>query len=288
VDYTFPGIGHKTMLLNAHHIDGHPLLLLAMEDITMRKQAEQEQQSLPSQREEFMAIASHELKTPVTSLKGYTQMLHARFTKAGDEGSAALLARMETQINKLISLIGELLDDTKLESGRLVWQQQPFDLDALVADTVEEMAHTTERHQIHIAGAVGTPALGDEERISQALTNLLSNAIKYSPQADMIRVTLQADADAATVGVQDFGMGIAHERQTHVFERFFRVSDPEHATFPGLGLGLYISAEIVKRHGGRMWVESSPGTGSTFFFTVPFALGPAVGPGKPEGAEPHA
>jgi two-component system CheB/CheR fusion protein len=229
VDHTFPGIGHKTMLLNARRIDERPLLLLAMEDITARKQAEQEQERLLAQREEFMAIASHELKTPVTSLKGYTQVLLARLSRAGDEHSAALLSRMETQINKLISLISELLDLSKMEDGHLAWQQQPFDLDALARDIIEEMAHTTQRHQIRIA----------------------------------------------------------HEKQAHVFERFFRVSDPEHASFPGLGLGLYISAEIVKRHRGRIWVESSEGLGSTFFFTVPFAPGPAVGPAQQEGVDPH-
>jgi signal transduction histidine kinase len=287
VNYTFPGIGEKTMLLNAHRIDEQPLLLLAMEDITARKQAEQQQERVLSQREEFMAIASHELKTPVTSLKGYIQVLHAGFTKAGDERSAALLAKMEMQINKLINLIGELLDISKIEAGKLPWRNEPFDLDALAAGIIEEMAHTTAQHQIRLAGAVGTPVYGDEEHIGQVLSNLLSNAIKYSPQADSIRVTLRAGADAATVGVQDFGMGIAHEKQAHIFERFFRVSDLEHATFPGLGLGLYISAEIVKRHGGQMWVESSPGTGSTFFFTVPFAPGPAVGPAPQEGAGPH-
>jgi signal transduction histidine kinase len=117
------------------------------------------------------------------------------------------------------------------------------------------------------------------------LTNLLSNAIKYAPQADTVVVKLRADA--ATVGVQDFGIGIAQEKQAHVFDRFFRVSDPEHETFPGLGLGLYISAEIVKRHGGRMWVDSSPGTGSTFSFTVPFASPSASGTAQKAREEPH-
>jgi len=277
IEHTFPRIGRKSMLLNAHRIDHVPLILLAMEDITARKQAEKEKQQMLEQREEFMANASHELKTPVTSLKGYTQVLHSRFTKAGDERSATLLAKMETQINKLISLIGELLDDTKIEAGHLPWQNTQFDLDALARDIVEEMAHTTERHQIRIEGAAGVQIYGDPERISQVLTNLLSNAIKYAPQASTILVKLRADADAATVSVQDFGIGIAQEKQAHVFERFFRVSDPEHETFPGLGLGLYISAEIVKRQGGRMWVESRQGAGSTFSFTVPFAPQPSSG-----------
>jgi len=289
VENTFPRIGHKTMLLNAYRIDHVPLILLAMEDNTDRKQAEQDKQRMLEQREEFMAIASHELKTPVTSIKGYTQILHTRFDKARDERSGAMVAKMEMQINKLITLIGDLLDVTKIEAGKLSWYNERFDLDALTREIVEDMAHTSDRHQIRIEGAVETLVSGDRERISQVLTNLLSNAIKYAPQADTVVVTLRADTDAAIVSVQDFGIGITPEKQEHVFDRFFRVSDPEHATFPGLGLGLYISAEIVKRHGGRMWVESRAGEGSTFFFTVLFAPGRASGTvQQEEGAESHA
>ena len=290
VDHTFPGIGHKIMLLNAHRIDSVPLILLAIEDITERKRVERERQLLLEQREEFMAIASHELRTPITSLKGYTQMLHARFTKAGDERSAALLARMDAQVDKLVNLISELLDVTSIEAGKLSWRNERFDLDALVRDIVEEVGHTTEQHQIRIEEAVPTPVYGDPERIGQVLTNLLSNAIKYSPQARTVLVKVAVDTDTATVGVQDFGIGIAFEKHEHVFERFFRVSDPEHKTFPGLGLGLYISAQIVKRHGGRMWVESRVGVGSTFFFTIPCAPQSEPGPLplRQEGEEQHA
>ncbi len=287
IEQTFPGIGHKTMLLNARSMEHGPLILLAIEDITERKRTLLENQQLLVQREEFMAIASHELKTPVTSIKGYAQLLHTHFDKAGDVRSADMLAKMETQINKLITLIGELLDVTKIEAGQLPWRNTDFDLDALVRDIVEEMVHTTDRHQIRIQGNISSPVYGDREHIGQVVTNLLSNAIKYAPQADNILVKLRADADAATVGVQDFGIGIAQEKQAHVFDRFFRVSDPEHETFPGLGLGLYISAEIVKRQGGRMWVESRQGAGSTFFFTVPFAPLSTSSTVQQEGAEPH-
>jgi two-component system CheB/CheR fusion protein len=271
MEYTFPRIGRKTMLLNAHRINHVPLILLAMEDITALTQAVKEKQQLLSQREEFMAIASHELITPVTSLKGYIQLLHRRLHTAGDEQAASLLAKMDARVNKLVTLINELLDVTTIEAGKLHWRTEVFDLDALVRDSVEDARQTTQQHQIHVEGALPTLVFGNPERIGQVLTNLLSNAIKYSPQAEAVLVTLRAEKDAATVSVQDFGIGIAPEKQEHLFERFFRVSDPEHSTFPGLGLGLYISAEIVKRQGGRMWVESSPGRGSTFFFTVPFA-----------------
>ena len=292
VDHTFPGIGHRIMQLNAQRIDHAQLILLAMEDITERKRVEREWEYLLSQREEFMAIASHELKTPVTSLKGYTQVLHARFGKAGDERSAALLARMNAQLDKLIHLIGELLDVTSIEAGKLSWHNKRFDLEALVRDIVEEVGHTTERHQIRIEGAARSPVYGDPERIGQVLTNLLTNAMKYSPRVTAILVKLASDTESATVGVQDFGIGIAPEKHEQVFDRFFRVSDPEHETFPGLGLGLFISAQIVKRQGGRIWVESRVGAGSTFFFTVPWAPQPEHDslpqPLRQEGEGQHA
>ena len=111
--------------------------------------------------------------------------------------------------------------------------------------------------------------------------------MKYSPQADTIRVTCTSDTQSATISVQDFGIGIASEKLAQVFERFYRVSDREHATFPGLGLGLFISAEIVKRHGGRMWVESQPGVSSTFFLTVPLAPPPEADTLRQAGEEHH-
>ncbi|HEU5375546.1 MAG TPA: chemotaxis protein CheB [Ktedonobacteraceae bacterium] len=288
MEHPFARIGWKSLLLNAHRIDHAPLILLAMEDSTARTQADQEKQNLLELRKEFMATASHELKTPVSSVKGFTQLLRRRFTKAGDEQAASMLAKMEAQLTKLTTLINDLLDVTKLEAGQLHWENKPFDLGALVADTVQEMAHTTEQHQIRIEGAIDAQVCGDPERIGQVLTNLLSNAIKYSPQAEEVLVSLAADADAATVGVQDFGIGIAASKQQHLFERFFRVNDLSHARFPGLGLGLYICAEIVKRHGGRMWVESREGVGSTFFFTVPFSLQGEVSTIREEGEEQYA
>lgn len=274
VSHLFPGLGFRTMLLNAQHIDSVPLILLAMEDITERKQVEEDRKKVLALREEFMAVASHELKTPVSSLKGYTQMLHTYFRRAGDEHSASLLGKMDAQLDKLIRLIGELLDVTRIEAGQLPWHPQSFDLNALVREAVEDMGHSTEQHQIRVEGAISALVFGDREHTSQVLTNLLSNAMKYSPQANAIRVSCATDTENATVSVQDFGVGIASEKLPHIFERFFRVSDPEHETFPGLGLGLFISAQIIKRQGGRVWVESQKGLGSTFSFTVPLAPPP--------------
>lgn len=288
VEHIFPSIGHRIMLLNARRIESTQLMLLAIEDITERKHVEREKQQTLAQREEFMAIASHELKTPVTSLKGFAQLLLSRFRKEGDDRAAAFLTKMDAQLDRLTNLIGELLDVTRIEAGQLPWHNEQFDLDALVREIVEEVGYTSERHQIHLEGAASLLVSGDRERTGQVLTNLLSNAIKYSPQANTVRVKVVVDENSATVSVQDFGIGLAPEKQPHVFERFFRVSDPEHETYPGLGLGLFISAQIIQRQGGRMWVESQPGVGSTFSFTVPLALSPEPTTHRQEGGEPHA
>jgi PAS domain S-box-containing protein len=229
-------------------------------DITSRKQLE-------SQKDDFMGIVSHELKTPVTSLKAFTQVLQYRFAQAGDERSAALLGKMDMQINKLTSLIGDLLDVTKIEGGKLQFNEANFPFDELVAEIVEEIQRTTSKHTIEKVGSTNKTVFGDKDRIGQVISNMLTNAIKYSPHANKIIVKTTADKDNVTLCVQDFGVGIPKERQEQVFERFYRVSGND--TISGIGLGLYISAEIIKRQHGKIWVESEEGRGSTFYFSLP-------------------
>lgn len=233
-------------------------------DITERKRLEQ-------QRNEFMGIVTHELKTPVTSLKAFGQVLQRRFARQGDEQSAGMLSRMDAQINKLTNLINDLLDVSKIEGGRLKFQMGLFTLDALVDEIVEEVQRTTEQHTITIEGSTGKTVYGDRERIGQVLTNLLTNAIKYSPHATKIVVRCASTDKDIRVCVQDFGIGIPSDQMTQLFERFYRVQGKIHATIPGLGLGLFISREIIKRQGGRIWAESVSGEGSTFCFTLPTA-----------------
>jgi signal transduction histidine kinase len=135
---------------------------------------------------------------------------------------------------------------------------------------MEQIQPTTSKHRIHIEGKIDQPVRGDKGRISQVLTNLLTNAIKYSPQAGTVIIRVTAAQDAAMVSVQDFGIGIEKEHLNYIFDRFYRVSDPEEKTYPGLGIGLYIAHEIIKRHGGTLIVESEKGQGSVFSFTLPY------------------
>ncbi|HTK08254.1 MAG TPA: PAS domain S-box protein [Ktedonobacteraceae bacterium] len=230
-----------------------------------------QQMSLERRKDEFISMTSHELKTPVTSLKGFAYVLQRRLEKQGDTQGAHYLARMDAQLDKLTTLISDLLDVSRIQSGKLVLHMEPVDLDALIDETVENVQAATSTHHLLIEGKTTTQVMGDKERLGQVFVNLLTNAIKYSPRAQQVIVRLSQDADGEwlIVRVQDFGLGIDKVHHEKIFERFYQVSDPEEKTYPGLGIGLSICSEIVMRHQGRMWVESSKGQGSTFFVALP-------------------
>lgn len=265
VDHTFPTIGHKKMLLNARRINWEknetPLILLAFEDVTDRE--------LEKQRQQFLGLATHELKTPLTSLKAYTEFLQFTFEHAGDLQSAQLLAQMDSQIEALIDLTQELLDATQVEAGHFPIHQKWVDLREMVRECVEEMQRTTSTHTITIESEVPGQIYADRMRIRQVVLNLLSNAIKFSPLAGRILVNMVASPEGITFSVQDFGRGIAPDQHHNLFERFFRVCSERAETYPGLGLGLYIAAQIIGQHEGRIWVESEEGKGATFSFFLP-------------------
>jgi excisionase family DNA binding protein len=229
----------------------------------------EKRRKIERQKDEFMGIVSHELKTPVTSLKVYAQVLENEFQKEGDIKSAERLSKMNSQISKLTNLIEDLLDITKIESGKLRFSESTFKIDDLVHEVKEEVQRISQKHTIFILGETSKNIFADYERIGQVISNLLTNAIKYSPQADRINIHLTAGKNQIKVKVQDFGVGISKSEQRHIFDRFYRELGDKQETFPGLGLGLYISMEIVKRHGGTIWVESEKGKGSTFCFSLP-------------------
>src|SRR5947209_3838572 len=244
--------------------EGLPLFTGTIRDITERKELEQ-------RKDEFISMASHELKTPVTSLKGFTHLLQRRLAKQGDEQALHFLDRMETQLNKLTKLISDLLDVTKMQTGKLEFREERFSLDELVRETLENLQGTTETHFFRLEEVRNAQVFGDKDRLGQVLINLLTNAIKYSPQADAVIVRVSTDEHGAIVSVQDFGIGIAETHQEKIFERFYQVNDATEKTFSGLGIGLYISNEIVKRHHGRLWVKSAKGAGATFYVSLPLA-----------------
>lgn len=228
-----------------------------------------EQQALEQRKNEFISMASHELKTPVTVLKGFTNILQRRAMKQEDEQALLTLQRMDSQLNKLTKLINDLLDISRIQAGKLALQEELLDLAALLYEIGENIQGTTSTHCITIEATGVISIMGDKDRLSQVLINLLTNAIKYSPQATSVILRAVTDEKCVTVSVQDFGIGIADTYHQQIFQRFYQVTEPQAQTYPGLGIGLYIAHDIIKRHRGDIWVESSKGNGSTFFFTLP-------------------
>jgi signal transduction histidine kinase len=220
-------------------------------------------------KDEFISAATHELKTPVTTLKGYTQILQKRLNSEGQTETLEFFGKMDAQINKLTSLIDDLLDVSRLDSGRLQFRMENFNFDEVVKETIDALQLSSTRHKISQDGSLGINVYGDKDRISQVISNLLINAIKYSPTADKIIVKTKGGKDSVTLSVHDFGIGIARQNQKKIFERFHRITEGKEATFPGIGLGLYICSEIVKHHGGEIWVKSEIGKGSVFYFSLP-------------------
>jgi PAS domain S-box-containing protein len=220
-------------------------------------------------RDEFMSLASHELKTPVTSLKMYTQVLQRQAERRGDDDLADRLVKMDRQTDKLTGLINDLLNVARIQTGQLEYVDEAIDLNAIVHECVDTIQPTTTKHHIIVEGTIDGRVWGDSERIGQVVTNLLTNAIKYSPRADRVIVRLDMRDGAAAVSVRDFGIGIGDEHREKIFEQFYRVSDPSEKTYPGLGLGLFIAGEIVKRHGGTITVQSASGEGTTFTLMLP-------------------
>jgi PAS domain S-box-containing protein len=221
-------------------------------------------------KDEFLSMASHELKTPVTSLKAFTQILQMTFEKEENAKAVDLLSKMDKQVDKLNRLIVDLLDITKVDKGELIFEAEDFNFDQLAQEIVEEMQRTTKTHSIKVHVGADVIVNGDRNRVGQVITNFISNAIKYSPDATEIVVQSSVENEQVKFCVKDFGLGIPADEQSKIFTRFFRAhSKSKHNTFPGLGLGLYISSEIIKKHSGTISFESVEGEGSTFCFELP-------------------
>ncbi len=227
------------------------------------------QKELEKRKDEFINMASHELKTPITNLKVLAQFLEQKFTYNKQTESALYLGKMNKQINKLVGLVNDLLDVTKMHAGKLKLNKRLFNIDDLIKEVVDEIQSVTITHTISLVSETKLAVLADYDKIAQVVTNLLTNAIKYSPKKTDILVGVSENDNNAVISVSDSGLGIREKHHKNIFEKFFRVTESRTSTYPGLGMGLYISKEIINIHGGTIWVESQEGKGSTFFFTLP-------------------
>lgn len=239
-----------------------------MEERLIRKEAELLQSKLiEEQKDAFISIASHELKTPLTTIKAYTQLALSHQEGCSDSLKSFLL-KIDQYTGKLTHLLNELLDVSRIHTGNLNLASSKLDLKIFLEEVVASIQFITPKHQIIIEKNEHATVNIDILRMEQVITNLISNAAKYSPGRDKIIFRTGIIDGFVKVSCTDHGIGINDENLTKVFNRYYRVESSA-TEFGGLGIGLYISMEIIIQHGGEMWVESEPGKGSTFFFTLP-------------------
>lgn len=265
IENEFPNIGRKLLVLNARQVTlkgkYQDRILLAIEDITERREIEQ-------RKEDFISIASHEMKMPLTSIKGNLQLLHR---KAQQNNDTQYLNGFETaakSIARLEKLIYDLLDVSKIQSGKIGFNFTKFNFGQLIAEAVNGIQATTQTHKLVVTGSADIEITADFGRLEQVILNLLSNAVKYSPDGNQVMIHTSKLPDYVKVSITDTGVGIHERDHKRIFERFYR-ADQISEKFPGVGIGLYVSNEIIKEHKGTLWVESEEGKGSVFSFTIP-------------------
>lgn len=233
------------------------------QEIEFRKEAERK-------KDEFISIASHELKTPMTSIKGYIQLLERSLDKNDKETIRTRLHKVQNQIEKLNLLIADLLDISKIESGKLKFNKQYFCFNEVLDHIIEVMQQSNPQVKIIKSGSLARKVFGDEMRIEQVIINFITNAIKYGPDGEEIHINLELRDNEIHFSVKDFGIGMSEEHQQKIFEKFYRIEETSER-FQGLGIGLYICQEIIDRHNGKIGVKSTAGKGSEFYFNLPLS-----------------
>jgi PAS domain S-box-containing protein len=265
--HDFPIIGRKTLVLNARQMTlkgkYQERILLAIEDITERK-------TMEYRKEDFINIASHEMRTPLTSIKGNLQLLNKIAQKKGDTDYTRGFSAAGKSVARLERLIFELLDVSKMQSGKVDFNFESVDISSLVDESIAIIQQETPSSKIVVSGLKSQYVEGDYGRLEQVMINLLSNAVKYSPSSSEIKVHVSSMSGYCKIAISDQGIGINIKDHKRIFERFYRAEEISEK-FPGVGVGLYVCNEIIKEHNGTLWVESEATKGSTFSFTIPVA-----------------
>ena len=230
-------------------------------DITEQKRDEQ-------RKSDFIGMVSHEMKTPLTTLSTYLQMMQVKTKEQDHLMLCSMLEKSNRQVSRITDLINGFLNVSRLESGKIQIDLHRFDMAQLMKEIEEEIKSTVFGDRVIFQPVETTYVNADRDKIGQVITNFISNAVKYSPNYTMIRVACVTLAGSALISVKDEGSGIRDEDKTRIFERYYRVSESQNIA-SGFGIGLYLCYEIIQRHNGMIWVESEVGKGSTFFFKLP-------------------
>lgn len=237
-------------------------ILTVTRDMTDLKAEEQ-------RKDEFISAASHELKTPITSLKIYNQIVMRQASQEGQQEYLPPLEKMNAQLDRLTILVNDLLDVSRIKSGRLRLQIEPQPLMPVIEEAITIIQADRPQQRIVVTHRSNRSVPFDKIKLAQVMNNLLSNAVKYTPGCQDIAVDVRSEGDVMRVSVKDHGVGIAKRRCKDIFEPFYQVKSGNPTSTPGLGMGLYITREIIERHGGTIIVDSELGKGSTFSFTLP-------------------
>ncbi|RZM21809.1 MAG: PAS domain-containing sensor histidine kinase [Pedobacter sp.] len=260
-------------LTNLSLEDGTALSVICT-DLTAQKEAQRKAADIDNQRrvieqkDEFIGIASHELKTPLTSLKAYMQLITAYNKDKVPEQIKTFISKAEVSISKLQTLVNDLLDVSKIQAGKLHFSTSPVYVNKLVKACIENAAFMFPDHHIDFKSAGDYVINGNMERLEQVLMNMISNAVKYAPESKEILLAVDRVDANVKISVTDFGIGLSAEQQDKIFERFYRVDDKTFMA-SGLGMGLYIAREIMESHQGSMGVVSEINEGATFYILLP-------------------
>jgi len=241
-------------------------LIIANREVLVQKQEKERRAAAEAKKDEFFNMVSHEFKTPLTNIKAINQLLEQKTNKT--DQIYPFITNANNSIKRLEKLIEDLLDVTKINSGQIDLNIAAFHFSDALTNSIANVQLISPNHNILLENSIDALYTGDQFRIEQVLINLLNNAIKYSPDANKVLVKAKTEDNHIKVSVQDFGIGIAKEDIDQLFQRFYRVSKTA-MSYQGVGLGLYIASEIVKKHQGTFSIESEPGKGSSFCFSLP-------------------
>jgi signal transduction histidine kinase len=259
----------KFFVINAsqlqHRGNSDNLILFSIEDVT-------ERMSLEKQKDDFISIASHEIRTPVTVIKAYAQILQKRAADVSDQFLTVTAGKVNEKADKLMSMVNYLLDTSQLELGELIIRKTHFDIVELINESINELK-LIDNHPFFIKGQKAAKVYADRFRISQVINNLLNNASKYSPANGPVTVNIRINMKGSqlTVSVKDEGIGIPKSEQLNLFKRFSRASSATARNISGIGLGLHVSKAIIKQHGGNIWLKSEKDKGAAFYFSLPIS-----------------